>query len=368
MCGYSVVRPFPKDKKCPRCNNFLSSLYDNIESEVKTQPKEFITKTSTVSSKLQGKVKVKKKEQDIPIEGGKIKLKKGEYIKLIGVTTLNRIPLYYSNLKYVYFLELTNNLDFIATSILSGELDKMALVSQDTGQIEKIQFNVKEGIIYLVYGVFPDKKGKWILEQMQKHFSELIKGKNVDNLPKLEKHQIKSKFDGIIKFILKEYLKLQDVFSDQDIPYVEDKLKILYFGLSSRSIGVISLLFEGELNIDIPGNFEDPNEIADMKESLLTAKIEAIAANTLGNTGAMPRWIAVKLGFQNYRFLTFQALENHYYASYLSEGNLGKLDRVEQEIEPILNHVTDTPFSGNLKPFNRLRLTILDKLIKSREF
>ncbi len=265
-------------------------------------------------------------------------------------------------------LELTNNLDFIATSILGGVLDKMTLISETTQEVEKNQFFVKDKIIYMVYGSFPDKKGLWILEQMHNHFSELIKGKDIDNLTQFEKHEIRKKFRSIIKFILEEYLTLHDVFSDQEIPYVEDKLKLFYFGLSSRSIGVISLVLGDELKIIVPGNFDNTEEITEMKESILTAKIEAIAANTLGNTGSIPRWIAVKLGFQNYRFLTFQKLENEYYASYLFEGNLLKLEKLENEVKPFIEHVSDTPFGGNLKPFNRLKATLSKKLLEKRVF
>ena len=338
------------------------------ENKPKTQPKEFETKTTSISSRLQGKVKVKHKTQDVSLEGDKIELEKGEYIKLLGITSVNRTPLFYSNLKYVYLLELTNNLDFIATSILGGELDKMLLISEENNEQGKCQFLVKNDIIYIVYGVFPDKKGKWILEQMNKHFSELVKGRNVDKLSKLEKHHMSTKFDGIIRFILKEYLQLQDVFSDQDIPYLEDKLRIDYLGLSSRSIGVISLLLGDELNIEMPGEFDSPEELNEMKESLLTAKIEAIAANTLGNTGAMPRWIAVKLGFQNYRFLTFQKLKNDYFLSFLSEGNLEKLEIAEAQLEPLIAPVTRESFSGDLRPFNQLKLLFIEKFNQTREF
>jgi len=139
--------------------------------------------------------------------------------------------------------------------------------------------------------------------------------------------------------------------------------------LSSMSIGVISVLLDdGEkLNVKVPGEFEDPAEELEMKESLLTAKIEAIAANTLGNTGAYPRWIAVKLGFQQYRFLTFQKYRNDYFLSCLSEGNLKKIEEVEAKLEPILHHGMNTPFSGNLRPFNKLKATIKDLVDKIPE-
>jgi len=254
---------------------------------------------------------------------------------------------------------LTNNLDFIATSILGGDLDKMLLKSENDEE-EKCQFFEKNEIIYVIYGKFPDKKGKWVLEQMAKFFSDIIRNKDINNLSNLDKNTIDNKFKGKLHFILNEYLELQDVFSDQEIPYVEDWLRLDYVGLSSMSIGVISVLLDDEdrLNVKVPGEFEDPAEEIEMKESLLTAKIEAIAANTLGNTGAYPRWIAVKLGFQNYRFLTFKKYGNDYFLSCLSEGNLRKIKIIESQLEPIMNNGINTPFSGNLRPFNKLKSQI----------
>ncbi len=304
----------------------------------------------------------KARDKDISLDQGIISLKgDNEYLKFCGITTTDRIQLFASNKKWLYLLELTNNLDFIATSILGGDLDKMLLKSEN-GEEEKCQFFEKNKIIYTIYGKFPDKKGKWVLEQMAKHFSDVIRDKDVNSLSKFEKYNIEIKFKGNLLFILNEYLQLQDVFSDQEIPYVEDWLRLDYVGLSSMSIGVISLLLDDEdrLNVKVPGEFEDPAEEIEMKESLLTAKIEAIAANTLGNTGAYPRWIAVKLGFQNYRFLTFKKYRNDYFLSCLSEGNLQKIEILEAQIDPILVNSIDTPFSGNLRPFNKLKSQIKD--------
>jgi len=243
----------------------------------------------------------------------------------------------------------------------------MLLFSRENEK-EKCQFYIKDNLIYLIYGAFPDKKGKWVLEQMAKHYNDLIRGKDVDQLEKIDKYQIETKFEGIVKFILEDYLKMQEIFSDQDIPYVDDNIRIDYIGLSSKSIGVISLLLGEELNVELPGVFDNPDEAKEMKESILTAKIEALAANTLGNTGSVPRWIAVKLGFQNYRFLTFKNYENDYFLYFLSEGNLGKINKVEEYLEPYVSHVTTSPFSGNLKPFNRLKLSLSDVFDKTRIF
>ena len=120
--------------------------------------------------------------------------------------------------------------------------------------------------------------------------------------------------------------------------------------------------------MESPGEFSDLDEELEMKESVLTAKIEAIAANTMGNTEATPKWIAVKLGFQNYRFLTFKQFGKDYFLYFLSEGNLEKVKKVEDQLEPYINHVTDKSFSGNLKPFNRLKTTLKEFFNKTREF
>ncbi len=368
------MKPFPKDQLCPRCRRFLANIFEYKtladEEFIKPTPQEFVSKKETVVKKLPG-VKKKRKDKAISLNQDVINLNgDNEYLKFCGITTTDRTQLFASNIKWLYLLELTNNLDFIATSILGGDLDKMLLKSENDEE-EKCQFFEKNKIIYIIYGKFPDKKGKWVLEQMAKFFSDIIQHKDISSLSKLDKYLIENKFKSKLLFILNEYLQLQDVFSDQEIPYVEDWLRLDYVGLSSMSIGVISLLLDDEnrLNVKVPGEFEDPAEEFEMKESLLTAKIEAIAANTLGNTGAYPRWIAVKLGFQNYRFLTFKKHRNDYFLSCLTEGNLRKIDKIESQLEPILNNGLDTPFSGNLRPFNKLKSQIKEfmrKVIKRK--
>jgi hypothetical protein len=350
----------------------LFEYNENNSDSVKLEPKKFETKKTTASSKLKEKVRVRNKRKELKLEDEIIYLRNSkEYVKFCGVTSVERTQLFHSNKRYIYLLELTNNLDFIATGILGGKLDKMLLISKENKE-EKGQFYVKNGIIYIIYGVFPDKKGKWILEQMATNYSDLVKGKDVNNLNKFEEREINTKFRGLLKSILTEYLSLQDVFTDKDLPYLEDWIRIDYLGLSSMSIGVISLLVdeEGNLNIEAPDEYENPAEELEFKESLLTAKIEAIAANTLGNTGAYPRWIAVKLKFRTYRYLTFKKYPNDYFLSFLSEGNLGKISKVEKELEPLIYHDIDSPFSGNLKPFNRLKATLKEKInnIQERKF
>jgi hypothetical protein len=356
----------------------LAKAYELTEGkDDKSQPQDFKTKTSTLSSKFKGKVKVKQKPLDISLGSDIIHLSKGEYVKLLGIISTDRTELFCSNDNLKYLLELSNNLDLIATGVLGGELDKMLLITEEDNTEEKCQFYVKDEIIYLVYGTFPDKKGKWLLEQMayntigsenstiEKIFGEK---RDVNQLNKIELNEFQYEFKKRAKFILNEYLKLQEVFSDQDLGYVEDNIRIDYLGLSSMSIGVISLLLGSELVTELQMEFEKPEEEREMKESMITARIEAIAANTQGNTGAIPRWIAVKLGFQQYRFITFKKYQNDYFLSLLSEGNLGKVEQIEQLLEIYITEATNTPFSGNLKPFNKLRQELESKLKIRRKF
>jgi hypothetical protein len=369
-CGYIIAQPFPKDQLCPRCGKFSAVLFDiTKEKEEKPQPKEFETKNKTASSKLGEKVKIKPKElPDIKLDGEVFDLGKGEYAKLLGATSVERTQLYCSNEDLRYLLELTNNLDFIATGVLGGELHKMLLISVKDNTEEKCQFHVKDDIIYIAYGKFPDKKGKWLLEEMSKNFAELIKGQDIDNLDKLEKHRIENEFMRRIKYIITKYRELQKILTDEEIPYVEDTIRIDYLGLSSMSIGVISLLTGEDLDIELQMEVESPEEEIEMKESMLTARIEAIAANTQGNTGAVPRWISVKLGFQRFRFLTFKKYQNDYFLSLLSEGNLEKLNGVEKLLDEEVISVIHTEFSGNLKPFNELKSRLNRKLRKRNKF
>ena len=74
-----------KGKKKKKTNKSEDGL---IKEEIK--PSEFETKMSTLSSKMEGKVRVKKKTQGIEMDKDKIELQKGEYIKLLGVVSIDR--------------------------------------------------------------------------------------------------------------------------------------------------------------------------------------------------------------------------------------------------------------------------------------
>jgi len=292
----------------------------------------------------------------------------GEYLRFMGVVTDQRTELFASNDDLKYFLDLAGNLQMIATSILSGELDRMMLTPAEGGEEEICYFLAQKGYIYMVYGHIPDKKAAWLLNQMKIITQELLFQKDPNNLQKLEAYTVFQTFEKRMKFILQEYIKLQAVFTPTQLGSIDDYLRVDYFGLSYQSIGVMSSMITNELeiqglppmdHIDTGDNTDDA--LLELKEALITAKVEAIAANTVGNTTMMPHWISVRLSFQKYRFILF-AKSHDYYVSLLTEGNLDYKDEIINQLKKILDEVTQTPFVGVLADFKEITPKVIESL------
>ncbi len=344
-------------------------ISDKIEKSIKDNAitNTHISKDSASDTDTRIKVKVKKRTE-IDLSNTKIELRKNdEYLKFMGVITKERTEIYYSNEKFKYFLELGSNLDYIATSILSGELDRMMLSPLDNGHEEICYFLSDRDFLYVIYGNFPAKKAAWLLNNMKTLIKEILRGKNVKKLTKLDLYNIKQNFPSRVKFILNEYIKLQDVFTSRKLKSLDNFLRVDYFGLSYQSIGVISKIITEELEIEGMPTIDPNNESSsdfnqlEMAEALITAKVEAMAANTVANTQMMPNWISVKLGFQHYRFILFSKLGN-YYISLLIEGNLELKYRILDKLHGWLEEVTKKPFTGVLEEFKKVQVGIVEYL------
>jgi len=344
-------------------------ISDKLENSIqdKSVHEINISKNSASDSDTRIKVKVKK-SPEIDLLNTKIELgKNDEYLKFMGITTKERTEIFYSNEKFRYFLELGSNLDYIATSILSGELDRMMLSPLDNGHEEICYFLSDRDFLYVIYGNFPNKKAAWLLSNMRILIKEILRGKDVKKLTKLDLYNVKQNFPSRVKFILNEYIKLQDVFTSRKLKSLDNFLRVDYFGLSYQSIGVISKIITDELEIEglppIDPNNESSSDFnqLEMAEALITAKVEAMAANTVANTQMMPNWISVKLGFQHYRFILFSKLGN-YYISLLIEGNLDLQDRILKKLHTWLGEVTKKPFTGVLEEFKLVQDGIVEYL------
>lgn len=292
---------------------------------------------------------------------------KEDSIEFIGITKIDRTPLYYNNKGHEYLLELTNNLDFIVTSILGGTLDKMSLIYDDN-LMKKCQFYNKDEIIYILYGLFSDKRGNWILEMIEKFYSNLIKHDDLFELSNIKIRELKKKFELIEDFIIHDSSKIEKYNCKDNLPYENNNLRIDYIGFSSQSIGLISLLIGNELKIEIPKDLKNTEDELEMSESILTAKIEAIRANVFGNTYAIPRWISAKIHDLEYRFLSFKKYPNDYCLYFLSEGNLEKINEIENQLDELILPVTKKKFDGNMGLFYELKEKFREFFKKSRIF
>ncbi|MHA1647438.1 MAG: hypothetical protein ACTSVL_07685 [Promethearchaeota archaeon] len=326
---------------------------------------------SKKESKMTFKIK-QNNNKSIDISDTKLELGiEGEYLRFIGIITKDRNEIYASNPKFQYFLDLTANLQFIATSILSGELDRMVLSipininkNKDKENIdieqkdETCYFYDDSKFTYIIYGYIPEKKAAWLLNQIKLYLKDVLGKKNPDKLTKQEEYNFSIEFSKRIRFILKEYIKLQGVFSETKLGSVDDFLRVDFFGLSFQSVELIGNLITNsikmeEINIPIDPEEEDLEGVRrEFQEQIINAKIQAIAVNTFAHTGMMPNWIAVKLGFQHYRFILFSK-QNDYYITLLVEGNLELKEQILDKLKNLLSDVTNNPFNGDLTNFHQ---------------
>ncbi|MBY8987940.1 MAG: hypothetical protein KGD61_05755 [Candidatus Lokiarchaeota archaeon] len=348
-CNYVIVEPYPEDSICPNCQKFSSNILEALSkskrNNLEDKKSQYDSVTRTPSSEINGvRTKPELSDEDIT----------DEYIKFYGITSVEMNQIFSSNEKFTYLLDLTHNLNFLATGFLGGVLDKMLLITEETGE-DKCLFLKKNNIIYVICGMFTEKKGKRILNQLSLDYDSLIRKGNVNS------SKITTKLKSFQNFI-RENLGRDRILTNKEIPYLDECLRVDYIGLSSISTGVVSLLLDEhqELKIEVPDGIKHTEKEHEFKEDNLTARIEAISSNTQGMTLAYPRWIAVRIKFQKYRFLTFKEYPNDYFLYLLTEGNLDKIQNVEDKIAPLLSDVISQPFKGDLKPFNELKNTLKD--------
>lgn len=313
------------------------------------------------------KIKEQKKQKSLDLKTNIIPLEvQGEYFRYFGIITQERDILFTSNEFFDYLLDLASNLEYISTSILTGQLDRMILKSINDDKEEVCYFYTQNSLIYVLYGNIPEKKANWLMRQMDVTYNELVKNKNPTEFSKMERYNLSKTFQIRLKYYLKEYMKLQSVFSSNKLKSVDNFLKVDYFGLSYQSIGILSKLITDRLDFQkmpqFPEDLENREEmIQEMKEGQITAKLEAMAANCVANTQMIPKWISVKLGFQRYRFITF-AKVNDYYISLLVEGNLEYRQSLLDTLKQKLNMLTSKPFMGELKEYYDLLPEIISIL------
>ena len=375
-CGKIIVAPFQDDCICRNCNLFSIKLF------------RFIFGTSDFFNKIESKdIKIVSSKK---IKGaGKKKhseIHKNSYF--YGIVSKERIPIYYNDKKWKYFLELTNNLDIISTRTLSGTLDKMLIIlgSEDEAEEKKLiaRFFEKNGVIHILIGNFSDKESDWIFNQVSMFFNDMLQRDkiNIEKLAKIEKREISIKMN-IFLHNLEEKIELKVKFEKPNFNYIDNWLRLYYFGLSAESVGIISLLLDKEniLKFGDQTQFEHDSEnyisrddlnssptsrlvkkVIDYSETVLTAKIEAILAIIHAHMKGYPRWISIKSGFQKYRFLSFKKLENQFFLYSITEGNIEKLESLESFLYMHLKDGVSKKFKSSLKIYNEMKIRIRDTI------
>jgi len=373
-CGYVFVAPYQNDCTCRNCNLFSLKLFRFLHGKNISFSKEESKDVKSVSSK-NDKGTEERKILTIP-----------KNVNFYGIVSKERIPIYYNDKKYKYILELTNNLDSISTRTLSGTLDKMLIIlgNEDNAEEKKLvaRFFEKNGVIHILIGNFSDKDSNWIFNQVSMFFNDMVqKDKiNINKLTKIEKREISFKMNIFLNYI-EEAVELKVKFEKPNFNYIDNWLRLYYFGLSSESVGVISLLLDKEniLKFGEQRQFESDsekdisqlvNKIIDFGESVLTAKIEAILASILANMKGYPRWISIKSGFQKYRFFSIKKLENQFYLYCITEGNIENLESLESFLYMYLKDGLSNKFASSLKSFNEMKNEIRDiiETIPERKF
>ena len=373
-CGYIFVAPYQDDCTCRNCNLFSIELFRFIYGK-----NNFVNKVESKEVKSISSKNVKRTEEK--------KISKiAKSLNFYGIVSKERIPIYYNDEKWKYFLELTNNLDYVSTRTLSGTLDKMLIIIGNEGEVEEnkliARFFEKNGVIHILIGNFSDKDSYWIFNQVSMFFNDMVqKDKiNIKKLTKIEKRKISFKMNILLNNI-EEAVDLKVKFEKPNFIYIDNWLRLHYFGLSSESVGVISLLLDKEniLKFGEQKYFEPDSEndisrlvkkIIDYGESVLTAKIEAILASILANMKGYPRWISIKSGFQKYRFFSIKKLENQFYLYTITEGNIENLESLESFLYMYLKDGVSNKFTSSLKIFNEIKNKIqgIIETIPERKF
>lgn len=363
-CGYTFYPPYRNDCTCGNCKQFSKNLFklvygkNNVTNEVEIKDIKIET-----TKKTKGTVKKK-----IPEEP--------KNLFFYGIVSKERVPIFYNDKKCKYILALTNDLDIISSSILSGTLDKMLIfLGNEKEEEEKnliAHFLERNGAIHVLVGNFSDKDSYWIFTQVSMFFNDMLKKQkiNIKKLSKFEKREISIKMNIYLNYI-EEAVELKVKFEKPSFKYIDNWLRLHYVGLSSQSVGVISLLLDKEniLKFEEQKHFKPDSEqhvsriveeIIDFSESVMTAKIEVILASILGNMKGFPRWISIKAGFQKYYFLSFKKLDNQYFLYCITEGNIEKLESMESLLYLYLKDGVCNKFRSSLKIFNQMKNKIKD--------
>jgi hypothetical protein len=310
----------------------------------------------------------------------------GAYFKMMGaINVQTREIVFCSNDEYQFMLELGTNALEIANSILDGTLERILLEPPGDQQLtgsrahdeprpfayEEALFQAQDDILFCIYGVF-FKRPAMLLSELKRLILDVLKGQTTGEISDMDRHELDRRKDGIVDYIVRQYHNdVDSTVHVAAVPTMETLVTLHYVGLSYKSIGTMALLITkaGDdalpiKNVEFGADAAKDGTREELVESLISAKIEAIATNTLANTGAFPRYIITRIGFDRYRVIEFRELRNEYCLQILATGNMDILEEaISQVILPEVDAaISDEPFNGALEPFNLAKQRLCEKL------
>ena len=402
-CGYAMIAPFPS--ACPKCGAILEKIESSVTSRHHGKPAtgkkdqyqdryyrmrlaKVIDEEGRVPPALPA-VPDEDEEGTLPVNRDPCKNGEnatalgegGDYVKMMGVINLaTRNIIFCSSKNHEFILELGANAHDIASSILGGTLERVLFEAPrkpDAGEekFEEAMFSARDDLLFCIHGSFK-KRPEVLLQGLQRVMGDVFKGKPVDVLSKMDRNEVERRAVSFMSHIVSEYKKITGTSLRRvKIPTMENQAVLHYIGLSYQSIGTLSLLLDGggddALSIKDMGFDGDTSDgtARELVESLISAKIEAIAANTLAGVGVFPRYIITKIGFDSYRIIEFLQLENEYNLQVLASGNVEILEGVIRDIIiPEMAGLISMPFKGQLTSHNSVKKALQEKLASKRVF
>jgi len=377
---------------CPRCNEPLDKITSSVafpagdSRDIKASKElteEDVYSTDFAKTIVKNITPVpdsgaSETRQHVPLSPPTPLGKDGDYLKMMGVIdTQSRAIIFCSNDEYKYILELGANAHEIASSILGGTLERI-LLEPSASQRNMLKTNVHEppvtvtyeeaifllhgSLLFCIYGLF-FKRPAILLQELKRLMIDIFKGQINGPISTIERSEIDRRTNSVTAYIIHEYQKIRDEALHQAaIPTMETQAKLHYIGLSYQTIGTMALLITTEGDDALPirdigfsGDTRD-GSYQELLEALISAKIEAIAANTVAQTGSFPRFIITKIGFDQYRDIEFLQLGNDYFLQILASGNMTILDDIlSTTIIPELKPLTESAFTGMLTTHNEVK-------------
>lgn len=269
----------------------------------------------------------------------------------------------YSSFEIILFLkELLTNMNPNQT----WRINKLILQSlQFKKEIMIIKHLVKDGdqLFYCVSGDFNEysKITNNMLEEFQKKVETYYK--SIDVLKEAYKKDLFNTIvENICDYLWEEYESvLEDEDMEDDVMYTDfESNKIMYCGVSSQGLPIISQLFDNSLlkNLD----FKIDDEKSEVFISNISSKLATIAINALIRAKSRIKTIYIKdLDEDCFKYIFFGEL-SAYTIDLFGSGNFFQINSLFEDLvsDLLKSGLLNDEYDGDLKPFRKLSKYIED--------